>query len=163
QQTLAQTALFARDSRDPRLRDLSQRLQRTRQELARLTLNPPPGEQGQQRQRRLDELNQQEQDLAKQRRQAGGAGGDAEWVETDQLRKALPPGAVLIELARFVMFDFKAIKDQPKLQPARYAVWIIPATGPVRVLDLGPADAMDAEVRKVREGLQDAPKTIRLK
>jgi hypothetical protein len=118
QQTLAQTALRVRDSRDPKVRDLSQRLQQTRQELARLTLNPPQNGQVQQRQRRLDELNQQEQDLAKQLRQAGG-GGDEAWVELDTLRQALPSDTVLIELARFDVFDFKAIKDQKKWQPAR--------------------------------------------
>jgi CHAT domain-containing protein len=163
QQTLAQTGLLKRDSRDPNLRDLSQRLFQTRQELARLTLNPPQARQLQQRQLRLNELNQREQDLAKQLRQAGGASGDASWVELDQVRQKLPADTVLIELARFGVFDFQAVKDQKKWQPARYAAWIIPARGPVRVVDLGPADAMDALVQLVRRALQDADKEIRRK
>jgi tetratricopeptide (TPR) repeat protein len=162
QQTLAHTALLARDSRDPKVRQLSQSLQQTRQELARLTLNLPPEGQMQQRQRRLDELNQQEQDRAKQLRQAGG-GGEEAWVELDTLRQALPKDAVLIELARFDVFDFKAIKEQKQWQPTRYAAWIIPTTGPVRVLDLGPADPIDAAVQHVRQALQEAQKTNRLK
>src|SRR5262249_47555438 len=85
------------------------------------------------------------------------------WVELDMLRQALPKDAVLIELARFGVFDFKAIKDQQRWQPARYAAWLIPAAGPVRVLDLGPADVIDAAVQRVRQALQEAPKTIRLK
>src|SRR5262249_12682677 len=120
QETLAQTALRARDSRDPKLRQLSQELQQTRQELARLTLNPPQDGQIQQRQRRLDELSRLEQDFAKQLRQAGGAGGDEAWVELDTLRQALPPDAVLIELAHFGVFDFKT-----KSLPAHYAAWVI--------------------------------------
>jgi tetratricopeptide (TPR) repeat protein len=96
QQTLAQTALLARDRHDPNLRDLSQRSHQTRQELARLTLQPPPEQQLQQRQRRLKELSDQEQDLAKQLRQAGGASDDESWVELGRLRKALPEDGVLI-------------------------------------------------------------------
>ncbi len=162
QQTLAQTSLLARDSQDPKLRPLRAELQQTRQELARLTLNSPAEGQGPQRQRRLDELSEREQRLAKQLRQAGGR-SDEEWIDLDTLRKSLPTNAVLIALARFEMFNFQAIKDQPKWQPAQYAAWIIPSTGPVRVLELGPTDAIDADVQKVRQALQDAPKTIRLK
>jgi CHAT domain-containing protein len=44
-----------------------------------------------------------------------------------------------------------------------YAAWIVPVAGPVRLIDLGSADAIDADVQKVRQALQDAPKTIRLK
>jgi CHAT domain-containing protein/tetratricopeptide (TPR) repeat protein len=163
QQTLAQAALLARDSRDPELGKLSHRLQQARQELTRLTLNPPQGEQVQQRQRRLDELSRQEQDLSKRLRRAGGGGEDEAWVDLDTLRQALPPGSVLVELACFDLFDFKAVEGQPKWQPARYAAWIIPPAGPVRLLDLGPAEAIDKVVQQVRQALQDAPKAIRLK
>jgi tetratricopeptide (TPR) repeat protein len=163
QQTLAQAALLARDSNDPTLRDLSRTLQQTRQELAQLTLQSSGEQQLAQRQRRLKELSDQEQALAKQLHQAAGTDSDESWVELDRLRQALPPGAVLIELARFPVFDFKAAKEQKRWQPARYAAWVIPAAGPVRVLDLGPADAIDAAVQQVRQALQDATKTIRLK
>src|SRR5262249_2372296 len=56
-----------------------------------------------------------------------------------------------------------ATKGQKQRLPARYAAWVIPAMGPVRVIDLGPADAIDADVQKARQAIQDAPKTIRLK
>jgi CHAT domain-containing protein/Tfp pilus assembly protein PilF len=162
QEALAQTALRVRDSRNPALRQLGDSLLQTRQELARLTLNPPDGLPAQQRQRRLDELNRREQDLAKRLRQAGGGGEDAAWVELATLRKALPPAGVLVALTRSGVYDFKAIQEQPAWQPEHYAAWIIPATGPVQVLDLGPADSIDAGVQKVRQALENAPKTIRL-
>ncbi len=163
QQARSQSVLLARDRRDPRLHDLSVKLQQKRQELARLTLSPPQDWSIPQRQRRLDELNQQEQDLARQLYQVGGAGGEVPWIELETLRRALSPDSVLIQLARFDVFDFKALKDQNRWQPARYVAWIIPATGPVRLVNLGPADAIDKDVRRVREALQDAPRTIRLK
>jgi hypothetical protein len=55
---------------------------------------------------------------------------------------------------RLDVVDFKAKKKRQQWLPARYAAWIIPAAGPVRVLDLGPAEAIDADVRKVRQALQ---------
>jgi CHAT domain-containing protein len=162
QETLAQAALLARDSRDPRLRGLAQRLLETRQELARLTLAPPTNDQTGARQRRLDELNNLEQDLAKQLRNNGGNARDASWTDMPVLRAALPADAVMIDLARVTVYDFKDTSEQKCWQPARYAAWIIPAKGPVRLVDLGAADAIDADVQKVRQALQDASKKIRL-
>ncbi len=86
QQILAQATLLTRDSRHLQLRELSQRLLQTRQELARLTLAPSTNDLTEQRQRRLDELSQREQDLAKQLRQAGGASGAAPWIDLAPLR-----------------------------------------------------------------------------
>ncbi len=162
QQTLASTTLFARDSRDPKLRELSHSLHQTRQELGRLTLAPVKGDQTEQRQRRLNELNQREQELAKEVRQAGGAAEET-WIELDRVRQELPADTVLINLARFEVFDFKTKAGKKRWQPAHYAAWIIPAKGPVRLLDLGPAAAIDVDVKTVRQALQDANKTMRLK
>src|SRR5262249_28496934 len=103
------------------------------------------------------------QELAKRLRQVGNGPGDQSWIELDQVRKALPVDSVLIELAGFQGFDFQAIKEQKRWQPPRYVAWVIPAQGPVRIIDLGPAEEIDAGVRQVREALQDSPKTIRLK
>src|SRR5262249_11971815 len=63
----------------------------------------------------------------------------------------------------FDVFDFQAKAGHKNLQPAQYAAWIIPAAGPVRLIDLGSADAIDAAVQQVRQALQEAPKMIRLK
>jgi CHAT domain-containing protein/Tfp pilus assembly protein PilF len=163
QEAMAQAALLALDTRDQRLSKVVQELLQTRQQLARLTLTPPDSAKVEERQRNLDKLNQREQELAIQLRLAGGRAGDTSWVELPRLRQALPRDAVLINLARFEVFDFQATGGQKQRRPARYAAWVIPAEGPVRVLDLGPADAIDADVRKARQALQDAPKAIRLK
>src|SRR5207244_1803050 len=74
--------------------------------------------------------------------------------------KALPPDAVLIDLARLRVFDFEVMEEQKRWRPAHYAAWVIPAQGPVRLLDLGPADVIDATVGKVRRALSDAKETI---
>ncbi len=162
QEALAQAALLARDARDPTLSKLSQQLLQVRQELAHLTLAPATDAQAGQRQRRLDLLSQAEQDLAKQLRQASGVGEES-WVELAQVRKGLPADAVLINLARFEVFNFRPQTSQKWRGPAHYVAWIIPAEGPVRILDLGESKVIDAEVEKAQQFMKNAPKTIRLK
>jgi CHAT domain-containing protein len=86
----------------------------------------------------------------------------ADWLELGRLRKSLPAGAVLIDLARTNVFDFKAPFGK-RWKPARYAAWVTPAKGDVQLIDLGPADAIDAAVKDVRVALEGAHKLIRAK
>jgi len=162
QQTAAQAALLARDSNDPALGPLSRQLRTLRQRLAQLTLaNPQPGQE-QARQRALEQLTAQEQDLAKRLRQAGDRSLRPDlWVELDQLRHRLPADAAFIDIARFDLRDFPATGQQKNWQPARYAAWITTVQGPVRVLDLGPAQAIDDAVQSLRQALTTAEKDIR--
>src|SRR5262249_21122513 len=103
-------------------------------------------------QRRLDELSRQEQDLSKRLRRAGGGGEDEAWGDLDTLRQALPPGAVLVELACFDLFDFKAGEGAPEWPAA-----------PDRSSE-NPAGGAGAKVvQQARQALQHAPKAIRLK
>lgn len=75
------------------------------------------------------------------------------WVELEQLRAAIPPGAVFVDFARFRVFDFELRPGADTWLPAHYAAWITPAVGAgeVRFVDLGPADRIDALVKEVRE------------
>jgi tetratricopeptide (TPR) repeat protein/CHAT domain-containing protein len=163
EEALAQSALLARDSRDPAAGKLAASLREARAELARLSLAAPaPGQEKVHRQR-LEELAAREQDLARQLASAGGAASvAADWLELAGLRKALPDGAALIDVARMDVFDFKAPAGK-HWRPARYAAWVTPAKGDVQLIDLGPADAIDAAVKDVRVALEGAHKLIRAK
>jgi CHAT domain-containing protein len=81
------------------------------------------------------------------------------WVELDEVRKGLPADAVLIDIGQFEVTDFKGVRGKER-QTKHYAAWITPAAGPVKVVDLGPADALDAAVEKLRDRLQGAHKRI---
>jgi tetratricopeptide (TPR) repeat protein len=158
QEALAGAALLARDSNSPPVARLARRLTEVRQELARRTF----ARSGQERQRlaTIRELTATEEDLAKQLRRAGSAVPGADWVELDALRKALPRDGVLIDVARFKVFNPRANPGGP-WQPARYAAWVTPPRGEVRLVDLGPADTVDAAVRAVREALDGAPALLK--
>jgi hypothetical protein len=137
-EALAQPALLARDRKDPDLATLARRLLHVRQQLAGLTFAAPPG-QDRERQQRLEGLAAREEELAKELRRAGSTAVPQEvWVELDDLRRKLPRGAALIDVARLKVFDFKAGHGQ-QWCPARYAAWVIRAGEDVRLIDLGPA------------------------
>jgi CHAT domain-containing protein/Tfp pilus assembly protein PilF len=82
-----------------------------------------------------------------------------EWVELEQLRAAIPAGAVFVDIARFRRFDFEIRPGAATWLPPHYAAWIVPATdqGDVKFVDLGPADDIDMLVRQAREVLLQAP------
>jgi CHAT domain-containing protein len=74
------------------------------------------------------------------------------------IARVLPPGAVLVEVKRFDVFDFKAVRErkEPQWLPARYLAFVLPADAPENVcmIDLGPADEVDTLVEAFRESIE---------
>jgi CHAT domain-containing protein/Tfp pilus assembly protein PilF len=155
QESLASSALLTRQSSDPALSKLSGQLLSVRRQLARLTLAMPRAGQEKQRLKEIDELNSQEQELSRQLRQAGYQADTASWSSLADVRRSLPDDAVLIDLARFFVFDFKAGPEK-EWQEAHYAAWVTPKSAPVRLIDLGPADKIDAAVGRFRQLIKEA-------
>ncbi len=162
QQTLAQRALLARDKSNPVVAEIAEFLLMVRKQLASLSL--VDGSEGSaERRRRIEELSRQEQEQSRLLALRGGrAAGTGEWVELEKVRQSIPTDAVLIEIARFKVYDYKAVEKQPEDFPQHYLAWIIPAAGQgsVRAVDLGPAEAIDASVKEARLALQKAPGLI---
>ena len=152
QEALAQRALLARDRDDP----AAARLADVRNRLAALTLaSPKPGQE--ERFRAIDRLTAQERELSKQLGQnAGRPARDDPWVAPEEVRRALPADAVLVEIARFRVFNFQAKGTEMRWAPPRYAAWVIPPAGrgEVRLIDLGAADVIEADVAAVRRAIQ---------
>jgi CHAT domain-containing protein/Tfp pilus assembly protein PilF len=162
QQTRALTLLAARDSRDPTSGDALRELLDVRRQLARLILNPPTAAQEDAHRQRQQQLSQREQELVKQLQRQGAALEDADpWIEIRQLRAALRPEAVFIDLARFDVAVFGATGKEKRWGAARYVAWVTPKEGPVRVIDLGEADRIDAAVAKARRALDEAPRRLK--
>jgi CHAT domain-containing protein/Tfp pilus assembly protein PilF len=160
-EALAQPALLARASKDPAVGKLERRLTEVRQRLARLTFTSPRAGQEKKRLTAIGELTTEEEGLAKKLRRAGSnVAGD--WVELDAVRKALPAGAVLIDLARFKVYDPK-YKGGKEAKPARYGAWVTPRRGDVQIIDLGPAEKIDSAVSALRKALEGAPALLRKK
>ncbi|MFO0810960.1 MAG: tetratricopeptide repeat protein [Gemmataceae bacterium] len=167
----ADAARAARSFDDPTLAAQARRLTDLRGQLAALTLAPPKAGGEADRLRRLADLTRQEAAAAADLGRAGLAGLRADpWVGLDELRAALPDGAVFVDVARFEVYPYNAKPGEKDWQPARYAAWVTPKSGPVTLVDLGPADRIDAAVAAVRQALKDAQgdtadraKTVELK
>jgi CHAT domain-containing protein len=82
-------------------------------------------------------------------------------VDRQAVALALPAGATLVEFLRLNAFDFaKGPRGAERWQP-RYIAFVLPAAGAdgVRMVDLGPAEPIDAMVRTFRQtvGRQSSP------
>ena len=79
------------------------------------------------------------------------------------MRKNLPAGSVLVNIARFRSFDFHAKDKENRWQADHYAAWVIPPASqqPVKLIDLGLAESIDREVAAFRVAIAEAgrPKT----
>jgi CHAT domain-containing protein/tetratricopeptide (TPR) repeat protein len=159
QEGLASSQLLGREG-GADLDQLARRLLDVRQKLARLSVTQPRVGQEKRRLAEIDALTAEEQELGKELRRAGSSAAPPAWVELDEVRRALPADAVLIDVARFRSSDFKARREKRDPGP-RYAAWVTPKSGPVRLVDLGPADGIDAAVKRFREGVQAAGGLIR--
>jgi CHAT domain-containing protein len=80
------------------------------------------------------------------------------WIDIDRVRENIPPGRVLVDCARFEIFDFTAQGKGNEWKPARYAAWVIPpkGMGEIAVLDLGLASDIDEKVGAYRAAMQEA-------
>lgn len=77
------------------------------------------------------------------------------WVTIPMVRAKLPADAVLIEFARFRVAGISSETGVITVSPERYAVWVISPVGrgDVRLIDLGPAAAIDEAVSEVAHGI----------
>ena len=139
----------ARQSKDPAVGKIVQELREVREKLAHETLDsraPLMAGSG---------LRQRERDLA---RQLGlltrEASSDDDWYTMEEIRKAIPADAVLIDIVRFQPRDW-APKPRSGMVPAEYMAWVIPSAGKgaVRLVPLGPADPIDTAVARSRRAL----------
>ena len=127
QEALAQRALVARQSTDPVVRATVKELLGLRRQLAALTLSTPKPGQEAVRLAQLESLERQEETLARRIAETNGEAFQADaWVEVAAVQRALPADAVLIDIARFKVFNSHAKGQEKRWQPARYVAWIIP-------------------------------------
>lgn len=155
-QALAEQALLERDAADPARRDLVRQLHDVRRRHAALALSAAPRGDTARHREQLHALDGQRRDLERKLAAAGGTAAPAAdpWVELAEVRRRLPANGTLVELAHFRAGDHA----KGEFLAPRYAAWVIPPAGQgdVKVIDLGPAEAVDAAVAAVRRAIDDA-------
>jgi len=151
QEAASQQFILARQRGNPEAQAAVKALERVRGELARLSqvMKAPRA--------RVAHLHAEEVRLI---REIGGQLAAIDrgepWVEIEEIRRNIPAGAVVVDIARFGAFDFAAKGREQPWGPARYAAWIIPAAGKgdVRVVDLGAAEEIDRAVAAYRDAIE---------
>ncbi len=162
QEALARSHLLSRDEKDQALRQPATQLRQAREELARLAMSrPKPGEEAS-RQKRLAQLEKEEERLAGLLARAGSSAvAPGRWFDLQEVTKALPRDAVLIDVGRFHRFDFKGTVGERRGEE-RYVAWVTSAAGRLAAVDLGPAKAIDDAVEAVRRPLERGRETLKL-
>lgn len=158
QQALAQQALLIRETKNPKLQPIVQKLLRTRKQLAQLAMSTSAAEQAQRRKQGIDELTRTEAELTQQLVAAGGGDDGQAWVELSAVQQNLPNGGVFIDVARVRRFDFDETGISKSWLPPHYVVWIT-TKDHVQIVDLGLASKIDAAIKVVTTTLAQSAKS----
>lgn len=156
QETLAERALLARDSRDPQLAAIVEQLTQVRQRMASVSFAGAASASAE-TQQLLEQLRAEEDSLSRRLSQAGGSASAERWVETSAVRGQVPAGAVFVDIARFKVFAQEVAAGQSHWKAARYGAWISPpaGSGAVVFVDLGDAKTVGAAVAAARKAIED--------
>ena len=161
---LAEREFLARASNsDPNLAETVRQLLAVRTRLAGLALQAPALQQPMNRVEDFKQLQQQQDELTRHLAQAQSKlrRHDDRWIELDEVRNVLPAASLLIDIVRFRLLDFQALRD--RWGSEHYGAWLVPPAGmgDIRLLDLGEAERIDEAAQEVRKTLQAAMDTIR--
>jgi CHAT domain-containing protein/tetratricopeptide (TPR) repeat protein len=148
-EAMTERVRLARESRDVEVAKTVERLQLVRAALASLTMSGPRGDDRAAHVKRIKKLAADEMALSKKLgQQTGSARRDDPWVGLTELGKAIPAGTVYVDVARFRVFEFKAVAK--RWQPPHYVAWVIDGDK-VSVVDLGEAEPIEKAVAAFRE------------
>lgn len=153
QEALARRAMHMRESRDPHLRELADRLQAVRATQARLVLSATEYSPTQSPVNERARLAREEESLSRQIAQVGGATTViAPWIPLEDVRDKLAPREVLINISRFQLRKFEKGAMFDDASKDYYVAWIIPPTGKgrVQIVVLGDALSIDEDIIALR-------------
>lgn len=164
QQALAERGQQALAASDPEQSKLLRQLTAVRGQLAGLSATRPVPGQEETHRKTLRRLADEEQDLAKRLGQAmGRPKRDDPWVGLDEVQRAIPEDAVLVEVAE--MYLLADVKDEApgkwRWGDPHFMAWVIPARGEVKLVDLGTAVKVEKAVAAVRQAFNESAKNIR--
>ncbi len=103
-----------------------------------------------------EQLEVRRRDLEKKLAQRGSTAAKLAdpWIDIAAVRRRISADGVLIEIARFPVYQYGAKPGGKQWGVAHYAAWLIPATGPIRMVDLGDAVVIDTAIQAARQALE---------
>lgn len=172
QEVMAESALLTSSEAAPLVRQLRS----TRNQLSKLTLSLESDPTKRQRQiETIADLESRQKGLIRKIADASKRGDRSSgWVSVGQFRESIPFDATVISIARFspnaidreLMTNADGELEDAQAVPAdeqHYVAWAIPSVGAgdIQIVDLGPADAIDQEMSRLREGIGDTLDALR--
>jgi CHAT domain-containing protein/tetratricopeptide (TPR) repeat protein len=159
-EVLAARTLLARERSDPKMAPLVDELAEVRQRLASIALATPSKEDAAGLRAQWEDLVQQEEDLSRRLGQATGTSQrGAAWTDLADVRQALPPDTVLVEIVRMPVIQFA----EATVRGPRYVAWLVPSSATdaaPRTIDLGDAAAIDRAVTAARKAIAEGPTAL---
>jgi CHAT domain-containing protein len=162
QQALAERYLLARGRNDAALAGTLTELFEVRSRLSALSLRSLEARDSPAMREQLAVLTKREQELSRRLGQATGRPVRDPWYALDEVRKGLPAGSVFLDVICINVRDVRAADPLARAGKGRYVAWVVPARGEgaVRVIDLGPADTLDALIRSYRAAMYRAGRVL---
>lgn len=164
---LAERTLLLRDATRPETAGLAKQLRAVRAKIAALVprMRSAKGKVASRLAAELSDLVIREAEVAKALGRATGRTERKSWFGIDEIRRSIPAGSVLVEMARFEAPAFGSRGTSALVGHPRYAAWMIPAAGEgvVTVVDLGPAAALEAAIASLRADLPKPVKALQKK
>ena len=157
QEALSQQIVLARQSDNAQTATLVGALTTARTNLARLSQAIPNPEQASPYRATVAALQREELRLISEiGGQIAALNREEPWIEIDAIRRNIPSGSVLVDIARFGIHRFSAKEHERKRLPARYAAWIVPSegAGAITIVDLGDAAEIDSLVAEYRRSIE---------
>ena len=161
-QSLVERLLLARDNQSSEAKQLLGELEDVRRRLARLNLEGPGKADDGNFRKVIETLGTKEKQLEGQLHTTVLTRQGDPWIDIDELRQKLPKEAVYVDFLRFAPTDFADKWGlQRKQRSPIYVAWISARGQATRIVNLGPAEPIDAAIRAARADLQKAHERIR--
>ncbi len=135
----------------------AKRLIEVRQYMSSLALTENTDDTRQDHRLMLNKLIDEESNLTRQLTRDFGFPVRAEgWLKLSAIRKSIPSDTVVVDFSRVTPAQFQADQHEYIVGKDRYVAWIVPPLnrGSVRLVDLGPAEAIDLLIRRIRMRIQ---------
>jgi CHAT domain-containing protein/Tfp pilus assembly protein PilF len=128
-----------------------ERMREVRARISNLNITAPPEMTRDERATEIAKLEREERWL--QRRFASYTGDRGGSTIVEEVQRALPPDAVLVEFAVYRPMELQSTKAETRWGPRRYAAYVLRREGEPSSIDLGDATAIERSVAELRRGL----------
>jgi CHAT domain-containing protein len=155
QEALTHQARLLRNAPSEEDRERMRELSEVRRELSQFALFVPPSGRTSQIRQQIAYLSKRDAELSRAMPFARRNNGPEEWITVGQVRAAVPEDAVLVDIARFHLYDFGDEPRKTRWREPVYVAWVVPPAGggTVQIVNLGPAEPIDQAIQQTRRAI----------